>query len=139
MMEAALGIAVFLEDKTSYDTAMTKFLSRVPAYIYLTSDGACPKAATGSGFTTCSQIESYWQGQSTFPVNGIAQETCRDFVHTGYGISSISHVAETSGYKGLICTLAMWARGYGMRWVSTRSMSLGSRRGRVGCVRVRGS
>ncbi len=100
MMEAAIGIAVFLEDKTSYDTAMTKFLGRVPAYIYLTSDGSCPKAAPGSGYTTCSQIESYWQGQNSFPVNGIAQETCRDFVHTGYGISSISHVAETSRIQG---------------------------------------
>ena len=42
----------------------------------------------------------YWQGQSTFPENGIAQETCRDFTHTGYGIASISHVAETSRIQG---------------------------------------
>lgn len=100
MMEAAVGISVFLNDGASYDKAMTKFLGRVPAYIYLTSDGSCPKAAPGSGLTTCSQIESYWQGQTTFPENGIAQETCRDFVHTGYGISSISHVAETSRIQG---------------------------------------
>jgi hypothetical protein len=99
MLEAAQGIAVFLDDKTSYDKAMTKFLGRVPAYVYLTSDGAYPKAAPGSGLTTKDQIISYWQGQTTF-VNGIAQETCRDFVHTGYGISSISHVAETSRIQG---------------------------------------
>ncbi|PVF92036.1 chondroitin AC/alginate lyase [Serendipita vermifera] len=99
MLEAAQGIAVFLDDKTSYDTAMTKFLGRVPAYVYLTSDGDYPRAAPGSGLTTKDQIISYWQGQTTF-VNGIAQETCRDFVHTGYGISSISHVAETSRIQG---------------------------------------
>jgi hypothetical protein len=99
MLEAAQGIAVFLDDKTSYDKAMTKFLGRVPAYVYLTTDGAYPKAAPGSGLTTKDQIISYWQGQTTF-VNGIAQETCRDFVHTGYGISSISHVAETSRIQG---------------------------------------
>lgn len=100
MMEAAIGIAVFLDDTTSYNTALTKYLGRVPAYVYLTSDGAYPKAAPGSGLTTESQIVSYWQGQSSFPVNGIAQETCRDFVHTGYGISSISHVAETVRIQG---------------------------------------
>lgn len=72
MMEAAVGISVFLNDGASYDKAMTKFLGRVPAYIYLTSDGSCPKAAPGSDLTTCSQIESYWQGQTTFPENGIA-------------------------------------------------------------------
>lgn len=100
MMEAAVGISVFLNDGASYDKAMTKYMGRVPAYVYLTSDGPCPKAAPGSGLTTCSQIEDYWQGQSSFPENGIAQETCRDFVHTGYGISSISHVAETSRIQG---------------------------------------
>ncbi len=31
---------------------------------------------------------------------GLTQETCRDFVHTGYGISAISHVAETSRIQG---------------------------------------
>ena len=31
---------------------------------------------------------------------GLTQETCRDCVHTGYGISAISHVAETSRIQG---------------------------------------
>lgn len=100
MLEAALGIAIFLEDKGSYDTAMGKFLGRVPAYVYLTSDGSCPKAAPGSGLSSCDKIESFWQDQNTFPENGIAQETCRDFTHTGYGLSSISHIAETSRIQG---------------------------------------
>lgn len=100
MMEAAIGISVFLNDGASYDKAMTKFLGRVPAYIYLTSDGTYPKAAPGSGLTTPSQIKAYWNDQQTYPENGIAQETCRDFVHTGYGIASIGHVAETSRIQG---------------------------------------
>ncbi|KAL9623317.1 MAG: hypothetical protein Q9160_002424 [Pyrenula sp. 1 TL-2023] len=111
MLEAALGIAIFLEDKTSYDTAMGKFMGRVPAYIYLTSDGSCPKAAPGSGLSGCSKIESYWQDQNTFPENGIAQETCRDFTHTGYGLSSISHIAETSRTQGT----DLWTRDVGTR------------------------
>ena len=105
MMEAAVGIAVFLEDGASYDTAMSKFMGRVPAYIYLTSDGSYPRAPPGSGYSQ-SQIINFWYGQNTFPTNGIAQETCRPasagggFVHTGYGIASISHVAETSRIQG---------------------------------------
>lgn len=99
MMEAAQGISVFLNDASSYDKAMNKFFGRAPAYVYLTSDGSCPKAAPSSGLTSCSQVESYWD-QDTFPENGIAQETCRDFRHTGYGIASMSHIAETSKIQG---------------------------------------
>ncbi len=34
-------------------------------------------------------------------MTGLTQETCRDFTHTGYGISSISHVLETSRIQGI--------------------------------------
>ncbi|KAI9764200.1 MAG: hypothetical protein M1835_007615 [Candelina submexicana] len=87
MMEAAIDITVFLSDGSSYDKAMA-------------NDGSYPKAAPGSGLMTRDDIVKYWHNQATFPENGIAQETCRDFVHTGYGISSISHVAETSRILG---------------------------------------
>ncbi|ROQ65918.1 alginate lyase [Streptomyces sp. 840.1] len=99
MTEAAIGISVFLEDRTSYDKAVAKFRGRVPAYIYLTSDGALPKAAPGSGLDTRDKIINYWQGQSTF-MDGLSQETCRDLTHTGYGLSAISHIAETSRIQG---------------------------------------
>ncbi|MEU2621589.1 alginate lyase family protein [Streptomyces sp. NPDC007157] len=99
MMEAAVGISVFLEDKTSYDTAMAKFRTRTAAYVYLASDGSVPKTVPSQNLDTTAKIVSYWQGQSTF-VTGLTQETCRDFTHTGYGISSISHVAETSRIQG---------------------------------------
>lgn len=100
MLEAALGISIFLEDRASYDKVYNKFLGRVPAYVYLTTDGAYPKAAPGSGLDTKDKVVSYWQQQSTFPENGIAQETCRDFVHTGYGIASIAAVLETLRIQG---------------------------------------
>ncbi|POX40643.1 hypothetical protein C3486_12630 [Streptomyces sp. Ru73] len=99
MMEAAVGISVFLDDKASYDKAMAKFRARVPAYVYLTKDGDLPKTVPGSGLDTRDKVIKYWQGQSTF-VNGLTQETCRDFTHTGYGISAISHIAETSRIQG---------------------------------------
>ncbi|RKE17019.1 alginate lyase [Streptomyces sp. TLI_171] len=99
MTEAAVGISIFLDDKASYDKAIARYLNRVPAYIYLASDGALPRTVPGSGLTTGQQIVDYWQGQSTF-VTGLTQETCRDFTHTGYGISAISHIAETAAIQG---------------------------------------
>ncbi|KUM99564.1 hypothetical protein AQI95_38200 [Streptomyces yokosukanensis] len=99
MTEAAVGISVFLEDKASYDSAMARFRTRTAAYVYLSSDGDLPKTVPSQNLNTRDKIVAYWQGQPTF-VTGLTQETCRDFVHTGYGISSISHVAETSRIQG---------------------------------------
>ncbi|MEU3933561.1 alginate lyase family protein [Streptomyces sp. NPDC029044] len=99
MMEAAVGISVFLEDKASYDKAMAKFRTRTAAYVYLESDGALPKTVPSQNLNTREKIVTYWQGQTTF-VDGLSQETCRDFTHTGYGLSAISHVAETSRIQG---------------------------------------
>jgi hypothetical protein len=99
MMEAAVGISVFLDDKASYDRAITRFKARAAAYIYITADGSQPKYPPVGSVDTTGELISYWQGQSTF-VDGLAQETCRDFVHTGYGISAISHVAETTRIQG---------------------------------------
>ncbi|MFI6809115.1 alginate lyase family protein [Streptomyces luteogriseus] len=99
MMEAAVGISVFLEDKASYDRAMATFRTRTAAYVYLESDGALPKTVPSQHLDTREKIVKYWQGQSTF-VDGLSQETCRDFTHTGYGLSAISHVAETSRIQG---------------------------------------
>ncbi len=99
MMEASIGIAVFLEDRAAYDKAISIFRTRIPAYIYLTTDGSLPKTPPGSGIDTRSEIIAYWQGQSTF-VDGLAQETCRDFAHTGYGLAAAAHLAETARHQG---------------------------------------
>ncbi|TDD62510.1 hypothetical protein E1263_03465 [Kribbella antibiotica] len=100
IIEALQGIGVFLEDRTIYDKALSLFANRAPAYVYLESDGALPKTVPSQNLNTRDKIVSYWQGQGTF-VSGLTQETCRDFVHTGYGISSISHVLETSRIQGI--------------------------------------
>ncbi|KAL8995931.1 MAG: hypothetical protein Q9169_004432 [Polycauliona sp. 2 TL-2023] len=86
MMEAAQGISVFLNDASSYDKTMNK-IPRRSTRIRLPDQ------------RRCAQVQNYWD-QSTFPENGIAQETCRDFAHTGYGIASMSHIAETSKIQG---------------------------------------
>ncbi|MEU4190399.1 alginate lyase family protein [Kribbella sp. NPDC026611] len=100
MTEALQGIGVFLEDKTVYDKAISLYRLRVPAYVYLESDGALPKTVPSQNLNTRDKIVGYWQGQGTF-VTGVTQETCRDLTHTGYGISSISHVLETARIQGI--------------------------------------
>jgi alginate lyase len=100
MTEAIQGIGVFLEDRTVYDKAISLYRVRVPAFVYLESDGALPKTKPSQNLDTRDKIVAYWQGQGTF-VTGLTQETCRDFVHTGYGISAIGHVLETSRIQGI--------------------------------------
>jgi hypothetical protein len=101
MLEASIGIAVFLEDRAVYDKVVARYRLRVPAYVYLNSDGDMPKTIPGTGRDTRAQLVGYWQGQSTFSgFEGLTQETCRDFVHVGYGIASIADFAETTRIQG---------------------------------------
>jgi hypothetical protein len=100
MTDALIGIGVFLNDTTVYNKAVSIWRGRVPAYVYLTSDGPLPKSPPGSSKDTRDELIDYWQGQSTF-VDGLAQETCRDFGHTGWGLEAAAHVAETAWIQGL--------------------------------------
>ncbi|KAF5864610.1 hypothetical protein ETB97_007168 [Aspergillus alliaceus] len=99
MTEAAIMMAVFLEDSDAYNTAMKWFLKRVPATVYLTSDGEYPVVARGQSSSSVAII-AWWFNQTTFRENGQAQETCRDLEHTGYSLASMAHVAETSRIQG---------------------------------------
>ncbi|MGW5362235.1 hypothetical protein [Actinopolymorpha pittospori] len=100
MMDAAVGIAVFLDDRATFDRAVNTWRARVPAYIYLPEDGPLPVPPPNGTKDTPEEIIRYWQGQTTF-VAGLAQETCRDFGHTGWGFEAASHVAETAWIQGL--------------------------------------
>lgn len=100
MEDAAAGIAVFLDDRASFDEAIEKTRARVPAYIYLESDGLLPHPPPGGTKDTPEEIIHYWQDQSKF-VTGLAQETCRDFGHTGWGFDAAAHTAETARIQGL--------------------------------------
>lgn len=101
MMDAAIGIAVFLDDRAAFDKAVGIWRGRVPGYVYLTSDGSRPKApSTCPAKDTQAEIVAYWHGQTRF-VDGLAQETCRDFGHTGWGLQAAAHVAETAWHQGV--------------------------------------
>ena len=98
MVDAAIGIAVHLDDKAAYDRAVTLWRGRVPAYVYLKSDGPTPRSAPGRP-KSGAELVKYWYGQKS-PTDGHAQETCRDLGHTGWGLEAAVHVAETAHIQG---------------------------------------
>ncbi|KAJ9415820.1 chondroitin AC/alginate lyase [Fusarium oxysporum] len=83
MIESTIGAAVFLEDAALYEKSLRY-----------------PVQGRG-GINTTAEIIKFWHNQKTFPISGITQETCRDFAHTSFGISSISHIAETLRIQGM--------------------------------------
>lgn len=100
MIDASFALSVFLDDQVSFNKAVAMWRARVPVYFYLTSDGLLPHPPPGAGPLTNAQIINYWQGQSTF-VNGLSQETCRDFMHTQYGFSAPMNGAEIAWNQGV--------------------------------------
>jgi hypothetical protein len=61
--------------------------------------GAEPKSPPGRPKTGDALVK-YWYGQKN-PAEGQAQETCRDFGHTGWGLEGFAHVAETARLQGM--------------------------------------
>jgi len=92
MIDAAIGSAVFLDDRASFDEAVDMWRRRVPAYFYLSSDGPTPVPPPRGSLD--------WNGATTF-MDGVAQETCRDLGHTQYGIASTMYAAETALIQGV--------------------------------------
>ncbi|MFJ4918724.1 alginate lyase family protein [Streptomyces sp. NPDC088725] len=100
MTDAAIGMAVFLEDHTIFEDAVRRYRARVPAYFYLAEDGKLPKPPPGGTITTKAQLSTYWFGQHTY-ASGLGQETCRNFMHIGYSLASTAHIAETAWHQGV--------------------------------------
>ena len=99
MTDALMGIGVFLDDKVIFNKALALWRGRVPAYIYLTSDGPTPYPPPGHHESGAS-LTAFWYGESTY-VDGVAQETCRDFGHTAMGFNAAFHAAETARAQGI--------------------------------------
>ena len=100
MIEAMTDIAVFTDDEALFQKALSMWRKRVPAYFYLTEDGALPFPPPGGGKDTKEALIKYWYGQTNF-VDGLCQETCRDFGHTAYGFAAAVNTAETARQQGV--------------------------------------
>ena len=96
MIEGMFNIAVFTDDRGLFDHAATMWKERVPAYIYYEPlDGDHPVPAPRG--------RTDWYGQTVFnaSLNGMPQEACRDFHHTGLGLSAALAAAETAHIQGM--------------------------------------
>ncbi|KAF5131058.1 hypothetical protein E5D57_007407 [Metarhizium anisopliae] len=98
LMEASISIAVFLDDRATYDASLARFIKSASYYIFMKTDGDKPRGPPG--IPEDKLLGHWWEGQKEFRQNGMAMEICRDLTHTGYGLASISHVAETVRIQG---------------------------------------
>lgn len=100
MIDASIQIAVFLDDRQVFDRAVRRFKMRVPAYFYLRSDGPLPVPPPGGKADTPEEIREFWFGQKVY-VDGLGQESCRNFMHVGYALAATAHIAETAHHQGV--------------------------------------
>jgi Alginate lyase len=100
MIEASISIGVFLDDQTTFDNAVALWRQRVPAYVYLTTDGPTPVPPPGGDYQTPAELQSFWYDPSSY-VDGLSQETCRDLGHVQYGLAAMVHAAETARIQGV--------------------------------------
>jgi len=95
MIEAMVGMSVFLENGTLFDHAVSYWKQRTPAYFYCDSiDKGKPVPAPRGNPS--------WYGQTVFNASttGHSQETCRDEGHTTYGLAACLNAAETAYIQG---------------------------------------
>ena len=97
MIEGMMGIAVFTDDRALLDHAEAMWHERVPRTSTISSSMATIAKPLPRGAS-----QTTWYGQTTFDAStsGVAQETCRDLGHTGYGIAATMGAAETAHIQG---------------------------------------
>jgi Alginate lyase len=98
MIEGAIGIAVFTDNRALFDHAVAMWRERVPAYFYYQPiDGDHPHPLPRTDAKTT------WNGQTVFnaSLNGVSQETCRDLGHTEYAIAATMNIAATAYIQGV--------------------------------------
>ena len=96
MIEGLLGYAVLTENSTLLSRGLDFWRQRVPAYFFnYNLDGSHPRPAPRG--------KPSWYDQAIFSAatSGVAQETCRDEVHTTYAVASASNAAETALLQGV--------------------------------------
>lgn len=98
-VEGLMNVAVYNESPELFDEALKKWKSLVPAYIYLAADGQRPRDAFWC-VRSDSQIQARWHKPVAY-VEGLTQESCRDFAHTAYGLAAIINAAETARLQGI--------------------------------------
>lgn len=113
--EALIQIGVYLDDNDVFNQGLAIWRRRIPAYIYLQSDGPSgqvPAATMGPlgpvGTATavcitpdwCPNTPQMWLAPTMY-VDGLCQETCRDLSHVQFGYAAMINGAETARIQGV--------------------------------------
>jgi len=98
-IEGMLNIAVFNKDVDLFNDSLSKWRSLLPAYVYVESDGNRPKNTSWCSRNDA-QIKPFWNNPVKY-VDGLTQESCRDFEHTAYGLAALINAAETAHIQGV--------------------------------------
>ncbi len=112
MGDATISMGVFLNDKDVFNKGLKLWRRRVPAYIYLASDGSkpilVPESQALDNKSPNFGIEAYlWFSHNRNSnlvkkyINGMSQETCRDFGHVALGFAGMINAAETAYIQGV--------------------------------------
>jgi PKD repeat protein len=96
-IEAHLAISIFTDNRTEFNSAISRWKVRVKTYIYQTTDGATPFDYP-SGHVNINS--SRWNGTRVF-VNGLCMETCRDLGHMKLGVNSMMYAAQSAYEQGV--------------------------------------
>jgi alginate lyase len=97
MSNALIAIGVFNEDRATYDQGVFRWRKRVPAYFYLSGDGALPIPPDRVEIMAS---YAYWHNPGRF-VDGLCQETGRDLGHVQMGLAAAINAAEIAYHQGL--------------------------------------
>ena len=93
-IEAMLSIAIFCDDEVEFEMGLQRLRLRNKAYFYLSTDSADVRNYGGSN-------DAHWYEPLQW-VDGLTQETCRDFGHhTQYAIAASIHAAEIAWNQGV--------------------------------------
>ncbi|MCA9602224.1 MAG: alginate lyase family protein, partial [Myxococcales bacterium] len=111
MIDATIGIGVFLSDTAVYESGLTTFREHLPSAIYMEGDdtsayanlAGMPIPPKGTIYdktnVSASSIAGIWNNPSTF-IDGVEGETCRDMSHMAMGFGGMANAAETARLQG---------------------------------------
>ena len=97
MANALIAIGVFNDERATFDEGVLLWRTRVPAYFYLSQDGPFPVKPYR---VIIMGMNSYWGNPGEF-VDGLCQETSRDFGHVQMGLAATINAAEIAYHQGL--------------------------------------
>jgi hypothetical protein len=97
MGDALCAIGVYNDDEAIFDRGVTLWRQRLPAYFYMERDGSLPIRPTAAKFVDAALLK-YWHNPQRF-VDGLCQETGRDFGHTELGLDAAVCTAEITYHQ----------------------------------------